>query len=311
MRVVDLFCGGGGFSCGATQAGAEVVLSVEWDAKIAAIYKANFPPGERHEVRVEELGGDPESMASEIRAMIKEDEEPLHVHGSPPCQKLSNISMQRMNVAEGMRLVRWFLDVVEASKPPSWTMEQVPHPKLLEYLTQRGIAWHVVTASDHGVPQKRRRVIAGTPEIIAALQRAEGSGPTAVPRHYFPDLQPPERFRLQNGTDNQSLYGGGYRKFLPGEGTRSLDEPCHTILARGKRLRIYDTQTKDFLRKITHRECATLQGFPDDFKFAPEGGREFKTRTMLIAGNAVPPPLAKSIMKTAMEVATKQRSTDD
>ena len=147
MRVVDLFCGGGGFSCGATQAGAEVVLSVEWDAKIAAIYKANFPPGERHEVRVEELGGDPESMASEIRAMIKEDEEPLHVHGSPPCQKLSNISMQRMNVAEGMRLVRWFLDVVEASKPPSWTMEQVPHPKLLEYLTQRGIAWHVVTAS--------------------------------------------------------------------------------------------------------------------------------------------------------------------
>ena len=298
MRVVDLFCGGGGFSCGAVQAGAELVLSVEWVPKLAAIYAANFPPGPTHEVRVEELGGSPSKMAREIRALLRSG--PLHLHGSPPCQKLSNISMQRMDVAEGMRLVRWFLDVVDLSKPTTWTMEQVPHPKLLEYLTRRGFAWHVVTASDHGVPQRRRRVIAGSQHIIEKLREAEGRGPTVVPRDLFPELQPPERYRFQNGTDNQSLYKGGYRKFRPGECTRGLDEPCHTILARGKRLRIYDTQTGDFLRRITHRECATLQGFPEDYKFAPEGGREWKTRTMLIAGNAVPPPLAKSIMEIVL-----------
>ena len=58
--------------------------------------------GPTHEVRVEELGGSPSKMAREIRALLRSG--PLHLHGSPPCQKLSNISMQRMDVAEGSTL---------------------------------------------------------------------------------------------------------------------------------------------------------------------------------------------------------------
>ncbi len=302
MKVVDLFCGGGGFSCGARSAGAELLLSVEWDAKIAEVYAANFA-SDGHEIRVEELGRDPQIMAREVRSLARScGSEPLHLHGSPPCQKLSSAGTRYRNVDEGLRLVGWFLDVVELSRPASWSMEQVPHPKLLEYLRMRGVAFHVVTASDHGVPQSRRRVVAGSPCIVEALRRAEGTGPTVVPKDILTDLRPAERYAIQNGSDNQSVHKKGKyvgtRKFRPGEGTRPLTQPCHTILARGKKLRIYDRETKAFARSITARECALLQGFPEDFDLG-----QFKTRAQLIAGNAVPPPVAASIVRAAIQGA--------
>ena len=49
MEVIDLFCGAGGFSKGATLAGARVILGVEADPKIASVYCNNF----EHKVRVE------------------------------------------------------------------------------------------------------------------------------------------------------------------------------------------------------------------------------------------------------------------
>ena len=43
VQVVDLFCGGGGFTEGAIRANAEVVLSIDcWDEAIE-IHKANHP----------------------------------------------------------------------------------------------------------------------------------------------------------------------------------------------------------------------------------------------------------------------------
>ena len=64
-EIVDLFCGGGGFTTGALAAGWKVVLAVEGDEKIASIYKKN---NEEHDVRVllidEETGP---LLAREIR----------------------------------------------------------------------------------------------------------------------------------------------------------------------------------------------------------------------------------------------------
>ena len=59
--------------------------------------------------------------------------------------------------------------------PRSFSMEQVPHPTLKALLHERGIAFTVVDAIDYGVPQHRKRLIAGSPRIVAALEERRGS----------------------------------------------------------------------------------------------------------------------------------------
>ena len=80
MEVIDLFCGVGGFSHGATVAGARVILGVEADPKIAQMYRSNFD----HATRVETLSLD--HLDQYVKPL---NEHPnAHLHGSP-CQKLS------------------------------------------------------------------------------------------------------------------------------------------------------------------------------------------------------------------------------
>ena len=113
MKVCDLFAGAGGFSTGVTQAAAEVVLAIEADADIARIYMLNND----NAPRVETLGGDVDALAQEL-ARIDE----LHLHGSPPCQRLSQANQKTRDPTEGLRLVLWYLDLVKMVKPRTWSM---------------------------------------------------------------------------------------------------------------------------------------------------------------------------------------------
>ena len=114
MRVLDLFCGGGGFSLGSRQAGAEVVLAIECDKDVARVYGQNFD----HKPRVEALGGDMDTLATELGSI-----ERLHLHGSPPCVRLSQVNQKNRDANAGLELVTWYLDLVEKAQPRTWSME--------------------------------------------------------------------------------------------------------------------------------------------------------------------------------------------
>jgi len=58
-------------------------------------------------------------------------------------------------------------------------------------------------------------------------------------------------------------------------------------------------------RPITHREAARLQGFPDDFVFC---GSKISIARQI--GNAVPPPLAASVARCALELLQGVRKSD-
>ena len=288
-EIVDLFCGGGGFTTGALAAGWKVVLAVEGDEKIASIYKKN---NEEHDVRVllidEETGP---LLAREIR----EKHPNAHCHGSPPCQLLSKANRTTRNETEGLRLVNIFLDIVSICNPPSWSMEQVFDKSLIMLLEQRGVLFCVVDASDFGVPQRRKRVIAGSENVIRHVRDRVGNGPTLLPKDVLSHLTPHTRYRLGSATFYQpcrkrEAYGSVtkfLRRVLVGENVRSLEEPCHTVVTHPGRL--YDTETKEE-RYLTVEECALLQGFPPTFR------GEGKVRSLKVIGNAVPPPLAKYIL---------------
>ena len=291
MKVVDLFSGGGGFSLGAQQAGLKVRLAIESDPKIANVYAKNFD----HTPRVELLGGEVDTLASELSKLGS-----FHLHGSPPCVRLSQVNQTNRDPKEGLRLIRWYLALVDAVSPSTWSMEQVAHPALLTLLKSNGVHFCVVDAVDFGVPQHRKRCIAGSPHIITALEQREGTGPTVVPMDVLPQL--PSSVKLTNGTSNQPIkvrkngvsLTVGHRPMKPGEGSRDLKTPSHTVW--GTPGSIFDQCRNERVRKITPRECAALQGFPDDFLFDAKS----LTRSHRVIGNAIPPPLAKFIIQAAI-----------
>ena len=296
LQVIDLFAGIGGFSLGAAAAGANVILAVEAAPEIAALHNLNLPTP----VAVDELGSEtPAAFAKKLRKFHKlAGGGRLHLHGSPPCQNLSVANKTSGSTKKGLRLVRWYLDLVRSLKPSTWSMEQVPNKKLLALLKTRGVPFHIVNAADHQVPQSRKRVVAGSPRVVRAMRKAEGTGPTILPKHVLTKLRPLRRYSLQNGTDNESVHKDGkyvgLRTKRPDEGLRTLNEPAHTVWSKAGR--VIDVQKNRFVRLLTPGEMARLQGFPRHFKLDDSS----RTRSCLVVGNACPPPLAVSIVTACL-----------
>ena len=153
IAVVDLFCGGGGFSEGAMQAGAQVVLSIDAWHPAVITHRLNHPNTPCLKF---ELGGSIDSAAALIKMYLPKGCH-FHLHASPPCQALSSAS--RANPEDGMGLVDWVLELVKYMKPDSWSLENVL--PLGKFLTERKVSFVKLNAAAFGVPQTRRRVFAG------------------------------------------------------------------------------------------------------------------------------------------------------
>lgn len=162
-------------------------------------------------------------------------------------------------------------------------------------------------APDYGIPQRRTRL------FIVCVRN------DVYEKHGFP-TKPNPLFEgkhrgiewaigdLINVTDesvpNQSQYFGASRaKKGNGQGDESnkKDLPAYTIRANPKS-RVQFHYSLD--RRLTVRECARIQTFPDDFKFT-----HAKTASVSQIGNAVPPMLAHIVasamadyLKTVSEV---------
>ena len=158
--VVDLFAGGGGFTTGAVQAGAVVALSVDLWEPAGAVHLANHPHVHHVNVALGDLEAD--------LAMIREAIAPyvamgyhFHLHGSPPCQAISNAS--RRDASEGMPLVMHFLELVDNLEPDSWSMENVPPMKKL---LPSYVPATIINSAELGIPQQRRRCFAGEGWVV-------------------------------------------------------------------------------------------------------------------------------------------------
>ena len=165
--VVDLFCGMGGFTQGAIDAGAEVILSVDFWDEACRVHESNHP-----NTRVERLElGDPLYYKTLLRFLEPyRKHNHIHIHGSPPCQALSNASSR--NPEEGMPMVIWYLNLIKSCQPDSWSMENVvPVRKRLPDGTPNVI----LNSADFGVPQTRKRCYAGAGWVAEPTHAKEGS----------------------------------------------------------------------------------------------------------------------------------------
>lgn len=167
LYVVDLFCGAGGFSEGARQAGAQVVLAVDSWQRALDVHKANHP-GSTHIQRT--LGGNMDEAYAHIVDHIpalKEDDR-LHIHASPPCQNLTTINANR-HETNGMNLFRWtvaFVEKLAETYCASWTIEQVDTPNVRRALCSSRLHLFSAYCYRFGIPQRRRRIVITNSEYL-------------------------------------------------------------------------------------------------------------------------------------------------
>lgn len=116
MKLIELFCGTGGFSRGAHAAGFEVAAAYDKDPILTSSYGINFPKTNLYLRDVSELTGE------EIRGHV--DGEIVGIFGGPPCQGFSEVG--KRDPADPRRtLLDHFFRIVQEIEPRFFVMENV------------------------------------------------------------------------------------------------------------------------------------------------------------------------------------------
>lgn len=327
MRAIDLYSGVGGWSLGLRMAGVKVVRSFEWWKEANATHNGNFGTDHR-EVDIRQL------RLRDFDSLGKID----IVVGSPPCTQFSFSNRGGSgNIKDGLVDIKKFLDVVEYLSPRYWAMENVPRvANILNECIQPGgpleryrkliSVIEVVDAADFGVPQNRRRMIAGNFPAELFFQY-----PKKIERRTLRDVvenlaadpvvDPVYGFRLKRNllTDHEHETAlSNEERRLNDESKRhhpiyngmqfpdSLDRPSRTVTATCTRVSresivIKDPKTSK-LRRLTVRERAAVQAFPISFQFY---GASYSNR-LRMAGNAVPPLLTYFIAQSMRKISVEK-----
>lgn len=168
LKCVSLFSGAGGFCEGFRLAGLEVICAVESDAQACLTHTANFGEVPLFRNKIERFLRDEQEGVPGIKELTKEKIDV--VYGGPPCQGFSQIGPRLLSDPRNL-LYKEFVRVVRQLKPRAFVMENVPNmvamcnghykTKIMRAFRRAGykrLAVIYTTASEFGVPQRRRRV---------------------------------------------------------------------------------------------------------------------------------------------------------
>lgn len=309
MKFLSLFSGAGGLDLGLIQAGNTAVWANDADRDAVATYRENIGP----EITCGDIREIPPSSLPAADVVV----------GGFPCQGFSQANLLRTADDERNFLYRAFLRTVRRIRPKFLIAENVRGilgidggaaiRRIVADFADAGylVVHRLVNMADHGVPQHRLRVIiVGQRTDIAPLMLFRHPAPThskdggVLPRwvsirealERFPDPDGPHDLR----NHVCSAYKVEYRNFT-GHRRTDPDRPCPTILARGNggggvcAIPHYNGR-----RRLSVRESAAIQTFPDDFHFV--GGLNSCYRQI---GNAVPVLFARAL---GMELRRLERA---
>jgi len=294
-KFVDFFSGVGGASTGAMNAGYEVVLAVDsWD-KILEVHRRNHPRTKH--LCLELPTSEPLSLPGPDTVW--------HLHGSPPCTLLSkaaNRTRTDEERAEGTELVKWFLDFALTSDAATWSMEQVPAKHVTDLLNEychrdapfySKIDWDIFDFADYGVPQHRRRILAGSPHLIGKMRKARKRH---VPVSSF--ITNPRGTHIRNnvayGKQPKPCASGKRKHYTDDDCCRPISEASYTVCASQPLL--WATPGSDQkLEWLTPEECLRLQAFPDGYQL----GYLSNSATQRGVGNALPPSIITQLLNPA------------
>lgn len=307
FTFIDLFAGIGGMRIGFESAGGTCVYSNEWNKYCQQTYFANF-------------GEQPEGDITQVDENVIPDHDIL-VAGFP-CQPFSiagvskKKSLGRATGFEDKTQGTLFFDVcriLKAKRPKAFLLENVKnlrsHDKgrtfkvILESLDELGykVFFDVIDGKNY-VPQHRERIL-----IVGFDTERYGNNldfefninsvyPSPVIKDILEDdvaekytLSDKLWLYLQNYAQKHKAAGNGF-----GYGIAPLNGVSRTLSARyykdGSEILI--EQAGKNPRRLTPRECARLQGFPEAFKIPVSDTQAYRQ-----FGNSVVVPLITDIAK--------------
>ncbi|GAB6611218.1 MULTISPECIES: DNA (cytosine-5-)-methyltransferase [Bacillus cereus group] len=309
FTMIDLFAGIGGIRLAFQKQGGLSVFASEWDKFAAKTYKMNY-------------GHAPEGDITQIPT----DEIPEHniLLAGFPCQPFSQAGLKKGFEDTRGTLFFDIARILETKKPQAFLLENVKQlrghnkGKTLETILRvlredlnYTVDYKVLRAADFGIPQNRERIY-----IVGFYNPLGGKdipfdfpNPTGKPTKVGDIL---EKKVDEKYTISDKLYQGHLRrkeehkKKGNGFGFSLFNENSshtNTISARyykdGSEILIDQGEGKN-PRKLTPRECARLQGFPEEFVIPVSDTQAYRQ-----FGNSVAVPVVEAISKNMVEAIEK------
>ncbi len=325
MRVISLFSGCGGLDLGFEEAGFDIPVANEYDPTIWETFKVNHP-------NTKLIEGDIRSITAE---MFPTDVDGI-IGGPPCQSWSEAGSLRGINDARGrlfydyIRILesvrpKFFLAENVPGMLASRNRDAVEGIVSMFRNCGYNVTINLANAKDYGVAEERKRVfyIGFRNDLNIDFNFPKGSTKDDLKkltlRDIIWDLQftavpaSPNNKHNPLALNNNEYFTGAYSPiFMSRNRVKNWDEQAFTVQASGRQCQLHPQAPKMLLtepnkrqfvpgqehlyRRMTVREIARIQGFPDSFKFFYDNLDD----AYKMIGNAVPVHLAFEI---AVEIA--------
>ncbi|KAL6710775.1 hypothetical protein ACN47E_007832 [Coniothyrium glycines] len=295
----DTFCGGGGASQGAAQAGLIVAWGLDNEERALKTYRLNHPSAKAFQLDAHDFP--PPGVRKELLRV-----DVLHL--SPPCCFWSPAhTHEGRNDQANYEAIYTVGPILEKVKPRIATLEQtsglleskqhIRNFQLLLYDIGRAgydVRYKIENLANHGLVQKRKRLLMiaarrGTPlpPFPKATHGPEGSGlqPHVSIKEALAPLERQGSRALEDWIHAPTLF----RESRPPLDANGPLKACITTSGG-------DNYHYSGTRRYTARELALFQGFPITYRFSGKQGDIVKQ-----IGNAFPPVMAEAMFRVIIK----------
>ena len=292
FEIVSLFSGCGGLDLGFSQAGFNVVWANEFDKDIWETYEQNHPSTflDKRDIRKIDSQEIPDCVG---------------IIGGPPCQSWSEAGTQRgINDERGL-LFSDYVRILQEKQPLFFLAENVSgmlhkkHSSSIESIVESfekanyNVSFQLLNAVNYNVPQDRKRVIFVGYHHSLNKRFDFNSIVKIIPiptlrtaiRDLLETVQSDDKLKAQTCIfpNHEYMQGGFSSIYMSRNRVRAWDESSFTIQAGARHAPIhpqankmicvdtdkwiFDTESPAPYRRLSVRECARIQTFPDNFIF--------------------------------------------
>lgn len=310
LKVLDLFCGGGGSSFGARAAGAEIVCGVDRWEVATKTFQSNFPKATVKTSLLEDI--DPYELRDEIGDIDI-------LMASPECTNHTCAKGAAPRSEESRATALQTVRFARAFRPQSIIMENVVHMRpwsrygeLKDELSRMGysVSEFVLDAANYGVAQNRRRLFVvcdlqrtisapkparTKPKTVAEILDSTGTWRTSqlfTNKRAKATLERAKRGLAAVGAESPFLivyYGSD-----GAGGWQEIDRPLRTITTVDRFALIEPSSEGHTMRMLQVPELRRAMGFTGRYKM-PHGTRREQIHML---GNGVCPPVMQKVVRS-------------
>lgn len=306
FTAVSLFCGAGGLDMGFERAGIKTIWANDYDKDACKTHQTWS--------KTNVICGDISKM--DLSTIPVSDV----ILGGFPCQGFSLSGPRKIDDSRNV-LYKHYVKLVKQNQPAVFVGENVKglltmgHGSIIEAIIEEfsmcgyDVYYQLVNAKDYGVPQDRERV------IITGIRKDLGVESFELPKYIGDKKTLRDAISHFPEPENEEVCDAPFSsRYMSRNRKRGWDEVSYTIPAMAKQVTLHpgspnmEKIDKDLwkfgengvTRRLSWREAAAIQTFPDDMQFFGDQTSIYKQ-----IGNAVPVQLAYHVATAIRQILEK------